>query len=526
MGTKGQATPSGIRRCCIRGQKCTLAFGVGLLSLLAACSTGSGTSGMTGTAGGALTPFGTSTSTQVITSLAFPSGTTTSGAAITVGNVDPFVTLTWQPTFPTPDFYEITIGTTPYGTDIYYSEIISNTQTSIQPWGLLPDGHIYYATLFSVTGNTYPNTQIIFQTSTKVTLGDRATLYSTVESLTKQVREMTVGGPYTAPLPGTPLFSIASRRHNTPNPGGPDCVDFSLALISLMLPQRISVRMRTTTLDGTGYEGHTMDEYWDPFLNRWNLADATFGVVYFDDATQTGQSLLEMNQLVLNKNYAAVQEKFVSKWGDLVYRIYYMDPLSLYLNPVDPIGGNYSPVSNDPRSALSLHTQSDVVGVAGTYLLEFASLGDSATVSDPHGYGNLSLAPIPIVLGSKPMYFSRAYGFSSGWSFTKVPSSTKVYTFPVLWTNTPTLLYPFDGDNDVDTSSPIPFHWTEIAGAPAYRLDVGTSQGANDVFTSGEVPVTTLPVQLGKNPTYYIRTSAKGSDGNWHYRDSTISTGY
>ncbi len=455
-----------------------------------------------------------------VTSLTFP--------ADEAREVDPFSTFTWTPLIMNPDFYELTIGTAPLGTDIYYSGPIPSNHTSIQPWGLRADGLKYYATLYTVTGGTnriYYSAGIGFQTTNVASVVDRSTFYSMIESLTKQTSEM-ADGPGGPPRAGTVLFSVASERHSDPKPMGADCVDYSLALISLMLQKHISVRMRTGTLDGTGYEGHTMTEYWDPILQRWNLADATFGLVYFDDGTQQGQSMVDVNELVLAGNYRNVKQKFVSIWGDYVYRHYYMDPLSIYLNPVVPLGSRMDTIVNDPHPYLTPHTQSEVQGSTGVYVFEFTNSTDSAVLVDPHGYGSIKLTPVPSFLRGSPLFFSRAYGLSPNWSIESAPSSMKVYTFPVIWTNTPTLLSPREDATDIDPSEDTFFQWTEMKGARAYSLKLGTSVGGNDQFDSNELSVTALHVQLNSNTKYYVRVEAKAIDGTWYYRDTGIQTAH
>jgi hypothetical protein len=464
---------------------------------------------------------GTSTSTTMapVTSLSF-SGTmdsTTSGSAL-----DPFPTLTWNAVTPTPDFYEVMIGTKARGTDIYYSSEIPNTQTSIRPWGLLPDGHTYYATLWSVTAGRYSATDMVFQTTTESTLPDAGKFYATVDTLTKQVKEMS-NGPVGAPKKGSLLFTISAERTHNPNPAGADCVTYSLALITLMLQNRISVRMRTTTVDGTGYEGHTMPEYWDPFLQKWDLADPTFGVVYFNDATRQGQGMSEVNKAFLGGNFNSIEKKFVSVWGDYVYRNYYVDPLSLYLNPVDPIGGYYSPIANDPHRYLSPHSPSQMEGVAGVYLFEFVNATDSVTLYDPYGYHQFSFSALPSFVGNTPLFFSRAWTLKTGWWFVSSPPGLKVHTFPVFWTTTPTMLFPVDQSTEVDPSLGVQFHWTEIKSARGYTLQVGSVPGDHDIYDNGKISSTTQMVTLQPKTQYYVRISSTGFAG---YRDSSFRTGF
>jgi len=494
----------GLRYLCRIAAFFLICVAVGLLSECGCSSASSASTGQTASSG------------VPMTSVPVPSKS--SNASIT--NVDPFATFTWTAVTPTPDYYYLSIGTAPYRNDVYYSDAIPNTQTSVQPWGLLGDGSTYYATFSSVVGGDYNNTEFSFTTARTRPSFTSSDLYSQVDALTKQVREMTAG-PAGAPSPGTLLAKVAAGRGHF---GGADCVDYSLSLITLMLQKRINARRRSSSLDGNYWEGHTMTEYWDPFAGKWSVADATFGVVYFDDAKRQGQSVEDLHRVFSSGNYQQAFMRFVSSYGDYEYRYYYVDGLSLYLNPVDPLGGRPSPINNDPHSYLTLRSQADVEGIGGTYIFEFANPNDSVTIADVSGY--VTLTPIPASLKGKTLLFGHAYTFYNGWFFSSVPRGMKVYTFPVFWTNTSTLLYPADQSTDVDPSVRVVFRWTEIKDAQAYTLYVGSSLGGDDVYNSGEVSATTLPVTLQTQTKYYVRIWSKASDGSSYHRDSSFQTGY
>jgi hypothetical protein len=53
-------------------------------------------------------------------------------------------------------------------------------------------------------------------------------------------------------------------------------------------------------------------------------------------------------------------------------------------------------------------------------------------------------------------------------------------------------VYPESGQLSIDSSHP--FQWSSVSGVQAYQLQVGTSVGANDVYDSGVITATSMPV--------------------------------
>ncbi len=396
--------------------------------------------------------------------------------------------------------------------DVFSSGNLPPSTLSVRPYGLIP-GASYYAQLYTVVaGNWYTAGPVQFQTNPPGPLPDKATFYSSIQSLTSQVREMAYPGPLANS--GTPLAAEVLQRWGTAE--GPDCVDFSLTLIDQLIQNGIPARRRNVTLTGTSYEAHTTSEYYDPFLSRWAVSDATFGVFYFDDTAPQGQSVEDLSALVLSGNFAAVGLHFVSPQGDAWFRHYYMDPVTLYLNPSSPSNTASSTALNDARPYLSAHALADVQGISAKYVFQFALPTDSLGISDIAGPVTMTPADGTSWSGSVPL--------DADWTAAAPPPNLGTYTFPVFWTHTATLKVPAEQSVNVDPDSSVFFRWSEIAGAQAYRLQVGTSTGASDAFDSGVITVNRAWVALQPATTYAVRVWTEYGNA-WTYRDTTIQTG-
>ncbi len=84
------------------------------------------------------------------------------------------------------------------------------------------------------------------------------------------------------------------------------------------------------------------------------------------------------------------------------------------------------------------------------------------------------------------------------------------------------LVYPVDGANAADTGQP--FEWSPAGLADAYRLELGTSPGANDLHDSGPIRMTKrLVPDLPLGATIYGRLST-AIGGQWYTRDFTFSS--
>ncbi|MGA8764664.1 MAG: hypothetical protein WB562_17475, partial [Candidatus Sulfotelmatobacter sp.] len=301
-----------------------------------------------------------------------------------------------------------------------------------------------------------------------------------------QVRGMAQGESNT-PIPGTPLELEVHQQGRQQA----DCADYADVLADLLGKDGINARVRYTTFEGT--DTHTMVEYTDPLSQKWGVADPTFGVVYRDATSGEVQSVEDISNDVGTSNFAAIGPKFVTPYGDKILRNYFMDGWLLYLNPV-PAGGSAYSTSGDPHPYLHPQSINLAGGVPGSYLFEFAGMGDSTTISDLV-LGQFNMSPVSGTL------WSVVAELTPGWSLVTVPDNLALYSIPVYWTDSATLRSPADAAANLDVSIPVPFWWTEIGGALSYQLLVGTTQGAGDIFDSGEITGTTVSVPLPASTT-------------------------
>jgi len=191
------------------------------------------------------------------------------------------------------------------------------------------------------------------------------------------------------PIAGTQLSDNVSYMQNQ----YATCYDFAKVLVNLLLESSIPARLRAITLNGTTTEAHTMAEFYDPFVQKWSIADPTFGLLYFSKDTGAGLSVEEINSLVLNKSYSSIGPQFVTSLKSFWMTTYYVDPITLYVNYYGP-GGNLTslddvinnlPTTNDPLQTLNEQVLRTVVSHKGVYLFLFANPGDSATLQTASG---------------------------------------------------------------------------------------------------------------------------------------------
>lgn len=332
--------------------------------------------------------------------------------------ISPFNTFSWSiPEFP-GDAYYLTIGTTPGARDIFDSGVLQGT--SIKPFGL-DFGKTYYATLYTLKDNVWHAVQSTFSTFEQSSMPDLAVLrsgfYAQVQQTTASVRLM--ADPSTnQPLPGTPL--AAELQHDGLETA--TCSQYALVLQSQLRSLGIRTRIRNMTLTGTSTESHTTLEYYDPFLQQWSIADATFGIVYFDPATQIGQSVEAIQALVLANDFAHIHVTTTTNYGDNILRAYYVDPVTLYTNvtPPDQTQPTLGPQPNSPLQYL-LEVPLQGVGTGGTYILSFQDPSEQAAITLPSG------ASI-FVSAQDGTIFSSARVLPNGWSLSSAPSDLKLYT--------------------------------------------------------------------------------------------------
>jgi hypothetical protein len=339
--------------------------------------------------------------------------------------------------------------------------------------------------------------------------------FANIEGWTGQVRGMTVRRS-NVPLRGTLLEQEVRRAHKAQA----SCGDYAETLLEILTGNNVEARLRILSLDDTAT--HVVVEYHDPFADRWNVADPTFGVVYLNQTTQIGQSVEDISALVNAMNFDALDIVYVSPEKDFWLRDYFMDPLTCFLNPV-PVGQGALDVVNNPMPYLQQHSLDDIENIPNFYLFGFQSSGQQATLNL---INSGTLEPVTLTSAPQSPWLIGAYTrvFTYEWSYGQIPPALTVYTFPVFWTHIASMIKPSDGQTEIDPTAPVQFQWMEIAGADAYRLQVGTSEGADDAFDSGPIQTTVYGGPLKTETTYYARLSTEYK-GSWQYLDTSFYTG-
>ena len=146
------------------------------------------------------------------------------------------------------------------------------------------------------------------------------------------------------PLTGTPLeqeVAVWGRANAV-------CSDFANVLLQVFAQHQIYARLVTLTFVGNYQSWHALTEYYDPFLQKWSVADATFGLIYFDSAPQQGQSAAKLSQHVVAQDWGSIKPLFLTAEGDQYMRNYYMDPILLFLNVVPQGATPQSAAINPP----------------------------------------------------------------------------------------------------------------------------------------------------------------------------------
>jgi hypothetical protein len=333
--------------------------------------------------------------------------------------VSQFQQFTWN-TVPNAVAYSLIVSPTGFGVRDMFSDTWTPTVSSRYVWGLLPNTY-YYADMCMQTSSGWFCSQSTFTTGPAPQLPDRQTFYSMVQNLTSQVRLMTQGMTNHA-TPGTPLYQEMLDHGKDPN--NVTCGYYTLTLLDQMTPSQILGRYRQISVDGV--DGHVIAEYWDPFNNKWQVADATFGLDYFDPGAQIGQGAEEIQSLLLAGDLADIDFLWVTNNGSSYMQHYYLDPVTLY-NNVYPWGAiNSSPlvlswVPNPPQPFLNTSS----LGAQGThdiYIFNFANQTDSLTINNA--------GTVVTIRPGNTEGWAYAIILWDGWYVTsQVPPGMNMYTF-------------------------------------------------------------------------------------------------
>ena len=333
--------------------------------------------------------------------------------------VSQFQQFTWNAT-PGALSYALIVSPTGFGVWDMFGIDLAPSVTSRYVWGLLPNT-LYYVNLCSNLPSGWRCSSSTFATGPAGPLPNRQAFYAAVQNFTSQVRLMTQGMTNRA-TPGTPLYQESLDLMQNPNEV--TCGTYTITLLDQMTPSQILGRLRNMTVDGM--DGHVIAEYWDPFNNQWQVADSTFGVVYFNPETEVGQGAEAINSLLLAGELSDIDFLWVTNNGSQYMTNYYLDPVTMY-NNVYPFGDlNETQLLYDyvPHSPLPFLNMSSLgaQGTRGTYVFQFAQQTDQLTVNNA---GTL----VTIQPGNTEGW-AVGITLSNGWYVTsQVPPGMNMYTF-------------------------------------------------------------------------------------------------
>jgi hypothetical protein len=388
--------------------RAVLATPLVLLTLaLAACSPGGATLKTSGTAAGTTGTSGQSDPNTA--ALIYP----TDGATI-----DPFQQFAWTSVAGATE-YSLYVGTSLGAQDIFSIEGMDSRVTSWWVDNLFP-GVTYYARLWTLKGAwTYHD--ISFQAATQPIPTDRSLFYNSIAQATADVR-LSADFVTNVPTSGSLLANEIALRGRS----AAVCTDFAATLVELFQSSHIYARQVTLTQFGGLANGHSVAEYYDPFLNKWSVADATFGVIYFDDSTQTGQSAMELSTYVLNESWTMIHPKFVTTYGDMYMTHYYMDPITYYLNIVVQGQTAQQSLTHNPKQFL-IPVTIDGAQSHASYVFLFTDPSQTTVVNNPEGpysqSGSISVSPFDNLL------WSNIFTLNDNWTVSSPPAGLSAYSF-------------------------------------------------------------------------------------------------
>ncbi len=330
-------------------------------------------------------------------------------------SIDPFAAFTWN-LVSDAQAYTLYVGTQPGLKDVANLGPLPATQSTQIVAGMI-GAQTYYATMWTKkAGIWYSAAVLTFQTAPQPLPSDINAWRQNVQNIVASVRGMAAPNN-NVPFSGTVLADEVQSR----GASYAFCTDFAIVLVQQFMGQRISARQRNVVFTGATFDTHAMTEYYDPVLAKWVDADAMFGIVYFSAASQTGFGVQDISSAVVNMAFTSIPVTYVTSSGSFWLSRYYLDPILLYLNPLPTASGQIKvPLANSPVPYLTLNGP-EVISVKGSYILNFASQGDVATISDPN-LGVLNLGP------ENGTSWTHDLILNSGWSLTSQPANLTIYS--------------------------------------------------------------------------------------------------
>lgn len=325
--------------------------------------------------------------------------------------VDPFALFQWTSVASASGYY-VNVGTASGLNDVYTSVTLNPTKTQLLVYGMI-GGTTYYVNMGTQISGKWYVSKFSFTTAPQPLPSDANAFRTKVQNITASVRAM-AQGLTNVPISGTPLAKqMVADGHSVLF-----CTDFSATLVQQLMAQHVPARVRGVVFDGNSTESHSMNEYWDPFLQKWVVADADFGIVYYGAANHTGFGVEDISNALVTGNWSNIPFTFVTSYGSAILNQYYMDPIVLYLNPLAPGAINFAlPVKNPPAPFLLTAAP----GPAGFYLFSFAKSTDVVTISNPHSAtSTLKVGP------SSGIIYSMVVSLRQDWSIPSPPAGLKV----------------------------------------------------------------------------------------------------
>lgn len=301
-----------------------------------------------------------------------------------------------------------------------------NPITTHTSWaGGLTGGSEYYVTLTTFSTSPSPcSVAAPCQTAQRIkfTAGSTPKRHSaeafnaTVAAATATIRNMANAGD----VPFSQTFLFDNWDNQT---GIAVCADFANNLTDQLQNVGIVARRRDSIF-GLGPLQHSVVGYRNPMRKAWEVADATFGMVFSTPSDSiAGMSVFEIAQTLDHGNVSSIPVRFVTTesvtqgcpecFGDYWAKNFSVDPMILYLNPTSYEIG--PAVRHDPSKFLVEY--SGPAGIGGTYIFRFQSLSDSVVVQD--GGSQYLLTPTsPVASGRN---FSQQLRPGDGWFYATLP---------------------------------------------------------------------------------------------------------
>lgn len=351
-------------------------------------------------------------------------------------NANSFVPFSWSK-IPNATMYYITVGTTAGADDVFNGQ---NTPGTSQFVGGLLGGKTYYVTVHTDINGTWSlSNAASFKTAAQPSPHSAASFHTNVALATAVVRDMAESVDNT-PLPDTFLANNLFSGHTIAL-----CSDFTVNLVLQLLNQGIPARRRDTIF--TGPESHTIAEYYDPYLAKWVVADADFGLIFYDPTkSPTSVGVEDVNVALLNRTTASLPLTYVTSspipgdtscpsgvkcYGSYWTSNVYQDMILYYLNPLG-VGKPDWTQATLPNSPLPfLASANNKVGVSGTYTFLFSNYSDYVNVTNSR---NGQTKVQPGVQPNPTFLYSFDWRFNPQWTM-QVPSgqtAPQIYSIPCV----------------------------------------------------------------------------------------------